>query len=119
MADKELFEDAQPNKERSEPISPNGLDTEAGDKSKMKGKGKSAGKPFSLKKWNAVAMWRWDVECDTCAICRVQVQGVCALYSRLATFSVEKIHIFHKRALQWMVHFCRTARHVLRASLAV
>lgn len=30
---------------------------------------------FSLKKWNAVAMWSWDVECDTCAICRVQVMG--------------------------------------------
>ncbi|CAK9831301.1 RING-box protein 2 [Anthophora retusa] len=30
-------------------------------------------KLFILKKWNAVAMWSWDVECDTCAICRVQV----------------------------------------------
>ncbi|KAK3925732.1 RING-box protein 2 [Frankliniella fusca] len=30
-------------------------------------------KMFTLKKWNAVAMWSWDVECDTCAICRVQV----------------------------------------------
>nr|XP_033814781.1 RING-box protein 2 isoform X8 [Geotrypetes seraphini] len=30
-------------------------------------------KMFSLKKWNAVAMWSWDVECDTCAICRVQM----------------------------------------------
>ena len=30
---------------------------------------------FSLKKWNTVAMWSWDVECDTCAICRVQVMG--------------------------------------------
>ena len=28
---------------------------------------------FTLKKWNAVAMWSWDVECDTCAICRVLV----------------------------------------------
>ncbi|XP_061775062.1 RING-box protein 2 isoform X2 [Nerophis ophidion] len=40
---------------------------------------KSSGdKMFSLKKWNAVAMWSWDVECDTCAICRVQtlVSGV-------------------------------------------
>ncbi|KFO36969.1 Cadherin-23 [Fukomys damarensis] len=27
---------------------------------------------FSLKKWNAVALWSWDVECDTCAIRRVQ-----------------------------------------------
>lgn len=37
-----------------------------------------AGKPekmFTLKKWNAVAMWSWDVECDICAICRVQVMG--------------------------------------------
>ena len=37
----------------------------------------STGKLFSLKKWNAVAMWSWDVECDTCAICRVQVMDAC------------------------------------------
>ena len=36
---------------------------------------KSVDKMFTLKKWNAVAMWSWDVECDTCAICRVQVMG--------------------------------------------
>ncbi|XP_006869911.1 PREDICTED: RING-box protein 2 isoform X2 [Chrysochloris asiatica] len=41
------------------------------------GGSKSGGdKMFSLKKWNAVAMWSWDVECDTCAICRVQVMVV-------------------------------------------
>jgi len=42
------------------------------------GKGNSSKpveKMFNLKKWNAVAMWSWDVECDTCAICRVQVMG--------------------------------------------
>ncbi|XP_066858305.1 RING-box protein 2 isoform X1 [Anser cygnoides] len=42
--------------------------------------GSKAGGPdkmFSLKKWNAVAMWSWDVECDTCAICRVQVMDAC------------------------------------------
>ncbi|XP_035232616.1 RING-box protein 2-like [Stegodyphus dumicola] len=32
---------------------------------------------FTLKNWNAVAMWSWDVECDTCAICRVQVMNAC------------------------------------------
>ena len=40
----------------------------------------NSGKPdkmFALKKWNAVAMWSWDVECDTCAICRVHVMGMC------------------------------------------
>jgi RING-box protein 2 len=36
--------------------------------------GTTPAKLFTLKKWNAVAMWSWDVECDTCAICRVQVQ---------------------------------------------
>ena len=35
------------------------------------------GKLFTLKKWNVVAMWSWDVECDTCAICRVQVMDDC------------------------------------------
>lgn len=45
---------------------------------------KSSGdKMFSLKKWNAVAMWSWDVECDTCAICRVQVMGELRLRMRL------------------------------------
>jgi len=38
--------------------------------------GRNGEKMFTLKKWNAVAMWSWDVECDTCAICRVQVMGV-------------------------------------------
>lgn len=38
-------------------------------------KGEKPEKMFTLKKWNAVAMWSWDVECDTCAICRVQVMG--------------------------------------------
>lgn len=38
-------------------------------------KEQGAQKMFTLKKWNAVAMWSWDVECDTCAICRVQVMG--------------------------------------------
>lgn len=40
-------------------------------------------KMFTLKKWNAVAMWSWDVECDTCAICRVQVMGQFLLSNKL------------------------------------
>jgi len=36
-----------------------------------------SGKLFTLKKWNAVAMWSWDVDCDTCAICRVHVMDAC------------------------------------------
>ena len=37
--------------------------------------GAKSEKMFSLKRWNAVAMWSWDVECEICAICRVQVMG--------------------------------------------
>ena len=47
-------------------------------KKEAKAKPKSkppSGPMFSLKKWNAVAMWQWDVECDSCAICRTQVMG--------------------------------------------
>jgi len=25
---------------------------------------------FEIKKWNAVAMWSWDINADTCSICR-------------------------------------------------
>ena len=32
--------------------------------------GSSSGPRFELKKWNAVAMWSWDICADTCAICR-------------------------------------------------
>ncbi len=46
---------------------------------------RSGEKMFTLKKWNAVAMWSWDVECDTCAICRVQVMGKCRGSKRLRT----------------------------------
>ena len=61
------------------------MDTTSAKEEVKRKEDKSSGKPgkskapsgplFSLKKWNAVAMWQWDVECDTCAICRVQVMG--------------------------------------------
>lgn len=38
-------------------------------------------RPFVLKKWNALAMWTWDVECDICAICRVQLMGNLIIHS--------------------------------------
>ena len=53
-----------------------------------RGKGLS-GPLFTLKTWNAVAMWQWDVECDTCAICRVQVMGVCILYTDSVCWDME------------------------------
>ena len=32
---------------------------------------------FEIKKWNAVALWSWDIQVDTCAICRNHIQDLC------------------------------------------
>ena len=53
------------------------VDSKSDDVPREKGKPERQERMFSLKKWNAVAMWSWDVECDTCAICRVQVMDAC------------------------------------------
>lgn len=53
----------------------NAVDDEENNEREFETNGQKPEKMFTLKKWNAVAMWSWDVECDTCAICRVQVMG--------------------------------------------
>jgi RING-box protein 2 len=35
------------------------------------------GRMFTLKKWNAVAMWVWDVKSDTCPICKLLLMETC------------------------------------------
>ncbi|KPA78097.1 putative ring-box protein 1 [Leptomonas pyrrhocoris] len=37
----------------------------------------SEGNRFQLKKWNAVALWSWDIQVDTCAICRNHIMDLC------------------------------------------
>lgn len=37
----------------------------------------SDGKRFEIKKWNAVALWSWDIEVDNCAICRNLLMDRC------------------------------------------
>ncbi|ODA82703.1 hypothetical protein RJ55_01212 [Drechmeria coniospora] len=39
-----------------------------------KGEGK---KKFEVKKWNAVALWAWDIVVDNCAICRNHIMDLC------------------------------------------
>lgn len=69
--------------------------------------GPEADKPgdrmFTLKKWNAVAMWSWDVECDTCAICRqvsptlhTVIQGVSITRLILGKITCQKVETFMK-----------------------
>eukprot|EP00466_Bigelowiella_natans_P010089 jgi/Bigna1/50151/estExt_Genewise1.C_670108 len=32
---------------------------------------------FKVKKWNAVALWSWDIVVETCAICRNHIMSPC------------------------------------------
>ncbi|KAI8056679.1 RING-box protein 1-like protein [Syncephalis plumigaleata] len=48
------------------PTSSKTAETVAGDK-----------KRFEVKKWNAVALWAWDIVVDNCAICRNHIMDLC------------------------------------------
>jgi RING-box protein 1 len=39
--------------------------------------GEEAKKKFEVKKWNAVALWAWDIVVDNCAICRNHIMDLC------------------------------------------
>jgi E3 ubiquitin-protein ligase RBX1 len=44
---------------------------DASESAEESDKSKATSAPrFEIKKWNAVAMWSWDICADTCAICR-------------------------------------------------
>ncbi|KAJ3369828.1 RING-box protein 1A [Allomyces arbusculus] len=38
---------------------------------------KGGKKRFEVKKWNAVALWAWDIIVDNCAICRNHIMDLC------------------------------------------
>jgi RING-box protein 1 len=47
-------------------------------KSKASKPGADEGKKrFEVKKWNAVALWAWDIVVDNCAICRNHIMDLC------------------------------------------
>ncbi|KAL1926736.1 hypothetical protein VTP01DRAFT_5382 [Rhizomucor pusillus] len=56
-----------------------GTPADQGEVSKSKGKAKDVGekKRFEVKKWNAVALWAWDIVVDNCAICRNHIMDLC------------------------------------------
>ncbi|PHH80018.1 hypothetical protein CDD80_3147 [Ophiocordyceps camponoti-rufipedis] len=41
------------------------------------GKAPEGKKKFEVKKWNAVALWAWDIVVDNCAICRNHIMDLC------------------------------------------
>eukprot|EP00730_Choanoeca_flexa_P019027 TRINITY_DN9279_c0_g1_i4.p1 TRINITY_DN9279_c0_g1~~TRINITY_DN9279_c0_g1_i4.p1 ORF type:complete len:130 (+),score=11.68 TRINITY_DN9279_c0_g1_i4:48-437(+) len=50
-----------------------------------------AQKKFTVKKWNAVALWQWDLVVDNCAICRNHIMDLCKLtFSSLLLRHIDK-----------------------------
>ena len=53
-------------------------------------------KRFEVKKWNAVALWAWDIVVDNCAICRNHIMGkfftTLSLWYALLLHNVVVIH---------------------------
>ena len=43
--------------------------------------GSDGKKRFEVKKWNAVALWAWDIVVDNCAICRNHIMDLCESHS--------------------------------------
>ena len=50
--------------------------------------GSSSGPRFELKKWNAVAMWSWDICADTCAMWRNSLNEPSIEYQVNISFSM-------------------------------
>lgn len=67
---------------------------------------------FEIKKWNAVAMWSWDICADNCAICRNSLNEPSIEYQASPTANNENGlsiafgtcgHVFHLDCIQrWM-----------------
>eukprot|EP01122_Echinamoeba_exundans_P007674 TRINITY_DN240_c0_g1_i2.p3 TRINITY_DN240_c0_g1~~TRINITY_DN240_c0_g1_i2.p3 ORF type:complete len:120 (-),score=22.94 TRINITY_DN240_c0_g1_i2:345-659(-) len=60
-------------------------------------KGGKSGKKLEVKKWNAVALWAWDIVVDNCAICRNHIMDLCAYLSTIASL--------HRHGFRMRLHF--------------
>ncbi len=61
-------------------------------------------KRFEVKKWNAVALWSWDIQVDNCAICRNHIMDPCIECQANATNTTQE-----ECAVAWGV--CNHAFH--------
>lgn len=39
--------------------------------------GAAGNERFTIKKWNGVSLWSWDISVETCAICRNPIMDLC------------------------------------------
>ncbi|GMF79596.1 unnamed protein product [Aspergillus oryzae] len=54
-------------------------------------------KKFEVKKWNAVALWAWDIVVDNCAICRNHIMDLCMTPALRYCRSITKHKCFRYR----------------------
>ncbi|KZZ95809.1 E3 ubiquitin-protein ligase RBX1 [Ascosphaera apis ARSEF 7405] len=69
MADVEMKDSALPEESGAAPTT--------SDKGKAAETALEGKKKFEVKKWNAVALWAWDIVVDNCAICRNHIMDLC------------------------------------------
>lgn len=69
---------------------------------------------FKIKDWNAVVMWSWNMDVDTCAICRSKLMTLC-IDCQAKVNSGEKgdckVGLFNSRNLQVAWGVCNHAFH--------
>jgi RING-box protein 1 len=74
MSEKEDKEDNMDQEDNKEEVE----DTKETKETKETGGGSGGSKKkFEVKKWNAVALWAWDIVVDNCAICRNHIMDLC------------------------------------------
>ena len=73
---------------------------------------KGGKKRFEVKKWNAVALWAWDIVVDNCAICRNHIMDLCiecqANQVRYLTVSIgfASFNLVHLESYNVCLFFC-------------
>ncbi len=59
-------------------------------------------KRFEVKKWNAVALWAWDIVVDNCAICRNHIMDLCKTVDAVTRYALtpsQVLNVKRTRAL--------------------
>ncbi|CAO3643415.1 unnamed protein product [Cunninghamella echinulata] len=73
------------------------------NKGKAKEKDTTEKQQFEVKKWNAVALWAWDIVVDNCAICRNHIMDLCIECQANQASATLKNHAFHFHCIsRWL-----------------